>query len=71
MQKQKITTFEEAEHYLNETPRFTAKNSMEDTKRFLALLGNPDRKMKIIHVAGTNGKAPSVPICAVYWKKRE
>lgn len=61
MQKQKITTFEEAERYLNETPRFTAKNSMEDTKRFLALLGNPDRKMKIIHVAGTNGKGS---VCA-------
>jgi len=29
---------------------------MEDTKAFMHLLGDPDRKMRIIHVAGTNGK---------------
>ncbi len=29
---------------------------MDHTKRFMELLGNPDKKMKIIHVAGTNGK---------------
>ncbi len=61
MKKQVITTFEEAEKYLNETPRFTAKNTMEDTRAFLHRLGDPDRKMKIIHVAGTNGKGS---VCA-------
>ena len=29
---------------------------MEDTKAFLHKLGDPDQNMKIIHVAGTNGK---------------
>ena len=47
--------------YINETPRFTTKNSMEDTKAFLHRLGDPDRKMRIIHVAGTNGKGS---VCA-------
>jgi len=61
MKKQEITTFEEAEGYLNETPRFTTKNTLEDTRAFLHRLGDPDRKMKIIHVAGTNGKGS---VCA-------
>ena len=61
MKKQAINTFEEAEAYLNETPRFTTKNTMEDTRAFLHRLGDPDRKLKIIHVAGTNGKGS---VCA-------
>ena len=61
LDKKKITTFEEAVAYLNDTPRFTTKNTMEDTKLFLERLGNPDRSMRIIHVAGTNGKGS---VCA-------
>lgn len=56
MKKQTITTFEEAVNYLYDVPRFTKKNTLEDTKAYLQRLGNPDAKMKIIHVAGTNGK---------------
>lgn len=56
MKKQNITTFEEAVNYLYDVPRFTKKNTLEDTKAYLQCLGNPDEKMKIIHVAGTNGK---------------
>ena len=61
MNKRTITTYEEAESYINDIPRFTTKHTMEDTKAFLKSLGNPDRKMKIIHVAGTNGKGS---VCA-------
>lgn len=61
MRKKDITTFAEAEDYLNEVPRFTAKHTLEDTRGFLHSLGDPDRKMKIIHVAGTNGKGS---VCA-------
>ena len=61
MKKQNITTYEQAVNYIYDTPRFTTKNSLEDTKAFLHKLGDPDRKMKIIHVAGTNGKGS---VCA-------
>ncbi|MCM1191756.1 MAG: Mur ligase family protein [Butyrivibrio sp.] len=61
MQKRPITSFEEAENYINAIPRFTSKNTMEDTKAFLRRLGSPDRRMRIIHVAGTNGKGS---VCA-------
>ena len=44
------------ERYINELPRFTKKNTPEHTAEFLKRLGNPQEKMKIIHVAGTNGK---------------
>ncbi|MFI3238108.1 MAG: bifunctional folylpolyglutamate synthase/dihydrofolate synthase [Lachnospiraceae bacterium] len=37
-------------------PLFTKKNDMLDTKSFLARMGHLDGDMKIIHVAGTNGK---------------
>ena len=46
----------ECEEFLNTVPGFTDKHTIEDTKDFLAFLGNPDKNMKIIHVAGTNGK---------------
>ena len=46
----------DCDSFLNDIPRFTAKHGMEETKKFLTFLGNPDENMKIIHVAGTNGK---------------
>ena len=44
------------ERYINDLPRFTKKNTPEHTAEFLKRLGNPQDKMKVIHVAGTNGK---------------
>ena len=68
LKEKSITTFEEAENYINDLPRFTSKNSMEDTKAFLHRLGDPDRDMRIIHVAGTNGKGSA---CAAFWKRQD
>ena len=61
MEKVRITSFEEAESYLNQLPVMTAKHTMEETKAYLRKLGDPDRRMHIIHVAGTNGKGS---VCA-------
>ena len=46
----------EAVRYIEETPKFTGKHALEETRRFLDELGAPDEGMRIIHVAGTNGK---------------
>ncbi len=46
----------ECEDFLNQVPSFTDKHTIEDTRAYLDFLGNPDENMKIIHVAGTNGK---------------
>lgn len=48
--------FEEAVAYIDETPKFTTKNSLDHTRECLRRLGNPQQKFRVIHVAGTNGK---------------
>ena len=61
MEKQAISSYEQAVEYIFNVPRFTKKNTMADTKAFLEKLGNPDLGLRIIHVAGTNGKGS---VCA-------
>ena len=39
---EQISVYEEAENYISSIPKFTGKNSMENTVRFLDYLG--DRK---------------------------
>ena len=61
MDRQEITTFEQAAAYIEEVPRFTSKHTIEQTRDFLHRLGDPDQGMRIVHVAGTNGKGS---VCA-------
>lgn len=49
-------SYKEAVDYIEETPKFTKKNSLEHTKECLWRLGNPEKSFQVIHVAGTNGK---------------
>jgi dihydrofolate synthase/folylpolyglutamate synthase len=49
-------TMAECEDLLNKVPGFTDKHTIQDTREFLDYLGAPERNLKIIHVAGTNGK---------------
>ena len=51
-----MMTYQEAVDYIEETPKFTKKNSLDHTRAFLKRLGSPEDSMKILHVAGTNGK---------------
>lgn len=53
--------YAEAVEYILNVPRFTKKNKMENTIELMERLGRPERDMKIIHVAGTNGKGS---VCA-------
>lgn len=54
-------TYEEAAAYILDIPKFTTKNKPQHTRRFLSFLGEPQKKLKIMHVAGTNGKGS---VCA-------
>ena len=54
-------TYKEAEAYINSVPKFTSKNKPENTMELIRRLGHPERNMKVIHVAGTNGKGS---VCA-------
>ena len=51
-----VLNYKEAVDYIEETPKFTTKNSLDHTKECLRRLGNPQEKFRVIHVAGTNGK---------------
>lgn len=42
--------------YLYSLQRFGVKLGLENTSRFLQRLGNPESKLKIFHIAGSNGK---------------
>ena len=53
--------YTEAVDYILNVPKFTTKNKPEHTRELLKRLGHPDRGMKVIHVAGTNGKGS---VCA-------
>ncbi len=45
------------EDYLDQIPMWAAqKNSLENIRAWLEEMGNPDDAMRVIHVAGTNGK---------------
>lgn len=48
--------YSEAIQYLYSLSRFGAKLGLENTFALAALFGNPQKKLKFIHVAGTNGK---------------
>ncbi|MEQ2562513.1 folylpolyglutamate synthase/dihydrofolate synthase family protein [Ventrimonas sp. CLA-AP-H27] len=51
-----------ARDYLLGIPLWTKKkNTLDEVRNFLEALGNPDEQLKIIHVAGTNGKGS---VCA-------
>ncbi|MCI8371913.1 MAG: bifunctional folylpolyglutamate synthase/dihydrofolate synthase [Lachnospiraceae bacterium] len=66
-------TYQEAEQYLLSIPKFTTKNSLENTRTFISLLGariftgdttksqDFTKTNHVIHVAGTNGKGS---VCA-------
>lgn len=53
--------YSEAVNYILDIPKFTKKNDALHTKTFLRYLGNPQDSLKVIHVAGTNGKGS---VCA-------
>lgn len=55
-------TFDESLTWLDGTQFFGIKLGLENTLRLLGHLSNPERGLRIIHVAGTNGKGS---VCAM------
>ena len=61
-----ILRFDDAVKYLESIPQFTGeepglKYGVQRAKILLERIGNPDKDLKVIHVAGTNGKGS---VCA-------
>lgn len=48
--------YQEAMEYIHGTLKFGSKLGLDSITMLLGLMGNPQKKLKFIHVAGTNGK---------------
>jgi dihydrofolate synthase/folylpolyglutamate synthase len=48
--------YNEAINYINNTGKFAINLGLQRIKRLCDLSGNPEKDLKVIHVAGTNGK---------------
>ena len=53
-------TYEEAMEYIKNTNKLGSVPGLEAIRNLLERLGNPQDKLKIIHVAGTNGKGSTI-----------
>ena len=42
--------------YIPRLPAFTGRGCVQELKRMLSRMGNPQEKIKCVHVTGTNGK---------------
>ena len=51
-----VVTYEEAMEKVNGRLRFGVKPGLERISSLLERLGNPQKRLKFVHVAGTNGK---------------
>ena len=56
--------YKNAMKYIKEVGNFGSNYGLERTERLLELLGNPHKKIKVIHVAGTNGKGSTTSMIA-------
>lgn len=54
--------YEEAMKYITEVGNFGSNYGLERTYKLLEYLGNPEKDLKFIHIAGTNGKGSTTSI---------
>ena len=57
-------TYNDAVAYIHSFTHFGSQLGLDRMKRFLDLLKNPQKKLKFLHVAGTNGKGSTVKMSA-------
>ena len=56
--------YTEARAYVDSTERFGIKPGLERITKMLTYVGNPQDKLKFVHVAGTNGKGSTCTMLA-------
>ncbi|PAW79418.1 MAG: hypothetical protein B9S32_02440 [Verrucomicrobia bacterium Tous-C9LFEB] len=57
-------TYDDAISFLGQVRRFGVKLGLENMQELARRLGNPQEKLKFIHIAGTNGKGSTAAFCA-------
>ena len=61
--------YSEAMEYIHNTAKFGMNFGLERTRRLLEYLGNPHKKLKCVHIAGTNGKGSTSAMVAEILKE--
>lgn len=61
--------YDEAMSYIKNTAKFGSKYGLERTEKILELLGSPNKKLKCIHIAGTNGKGSTTAMLSEVLKE--
>ncbi|CEK36841.1 bifunctional folylpolyglutamate synthase/dihydrofolate synthase [Paraclostridium sordellii] len=61
--------YDEALKFIHESHKFGMRLGLENIKKLLELLGNPQNNLKIIHVAGTNGKGSTCSFISTILKQ--
>jgi dihydrofolate synthase/folylpolyglutamate synthase len=56
-------TYSDALSYLGETRRFGMRLGLESMRKLAAGLGHPQKRLRLIHLAGTNGKGSTAAFC--------
>ena len=51
--------YEEAMNFIQNTSKFGSVLGLDNIKELLERLGNPQDQLKVVHIAGTNGKESS------------
>ncbi len=64
-----LMTAEEAVAYIHSITWLGSKPGLERTMELLSLMGDPHKKLKFIHIAGTNGKGSTAAMTASILKK--
>ena len=62
--------YDEAMSYIHKVGNFGSNYGLERTYKLLELLGNPHKKGKFIHIAGTNGKGSTTAILVELLKEK-
>ncbi|MBE6651180.1 MAG: bifunctional folylpolyglutamate synthase/dihydrofolate synthase [Ruminococcaceae bacterium] len=62
-------TYNEALNYIHSVTWKGSRPGLERTKELLSLMGNPEKKLKFIHIAGTNGKGSTASMSASILQK--
>ena len=57
-------TYNEAVEYMNSTAWFGAKPGLERMEKLASAIGDPQKKLRFVHIAGTNGKGSCAAMTA-------
>ncbi len=57
-------TYDETLDYIHSIKKYNTKPGLHRIENLLYELGNPEKKLRYIHIAGTNGKGSATAMCA-------